>query len=136
MSKNKSFSTEISERYALALYDLSKDQNQINEFELSMNNFMKIYESNEHLKNFVKNPTYSTLSQQKVFEKITSLMNFNKTIKNFFSILVIKKRIFFLDKIIQKFLKLISLKRGEIKANLVSSKKIKLTVDVDPLNFS
>ena len=124
MSKNKSFSTEISERYALALYDLSKDQNQINEFELSMNNFMKIYESNEDLKSFVKNPTYSTSSQQKVFEKITNLMNFNKIIKNFFSILVIKKRIFFLDKIIQKFLKLISLKRGEIKANLISSKKI------------
>jgi len=104
LSKNKSFSTEISERYALALYNLSKDQNQINEFELSMNNFMKIYESNEDLKSFVKNPTYSTSSQQKVFEKITSLMNFNK--------------------IIQKFLKLISLKRGEIKANLISSKKI------------
>ena len=83
MSKNKSFSAAISERYALALYDLSKDQNQIDEFELSMNNFMKIYESNEDLKSFVKNPTYSTSSQQKVFEKITSLMNFNKTIKNF-----------------------------------------------------
>ena len=92
MSKNKSFSTEISERYALALYNLSKDHNQINEFELSMNNFMKIYESNEDLKSFVKNPTYSTSSQQKVFETITSLMNFNKIIKNFFSILVTKKK--------------------------------------------
>ena len=44
--------------------------------------------------------------------------------KNFFLILIIKKRIFFIDKIFDEFLKLISSKRGEISANLISSKKI------------
>ena len=44
--------------------------------------------------------------------------------KNFFLILIIKKRIFFIDKIFDEFLKLISTKRGEISANLISSKKI------------
>ena len=51
-------------------------------------------------------------------------MNFSKIIKNFFLILIKKKRIFFVDIIIEKFLKLISLKKGEISANLISSKKI------------
>ena len=88
---------------------------------------MKIYNSNEDLKNFVKNPTHSVESQKKVFEKILSLMNLNKIIRNFFSILIIKKRIFFLDNIIEEFLKLISYKKGEISANLISSKK-KLTI--------
>ena len=124
MSKNKSFSTGISQRYALALYELSKEENKIEEFVSSLNLFMKIYNSNEDLKNFVKNPTHSVESQKKVFEKILSLMNLNKIIRNFFSILIIKKRIFFLDNIIEEFLKLISHKRGEISANLISSKKI------------
>ena len=124
MSKNKSFSTGISQRYALALYELSKEENKIEEFVSSLNLFMKIYNSNEDLKNFVKNPTHSVESQKKVFEKILGLMNFNKIIKNFFSILIIKKRIFFLDNIIEEFLQLISHKKGEISANLISSKKI------------
>ena len=59
-----------------------------------------------------------------VFEKILSLMNLDSMIKNFFLILIIKKRIFFLDKIIDEFLKLVSIKKGEVSANLISSKKI------------
>ena len=51
-------------------------------------------------------------------------MNFNKLVKNFFQILIIKKRIFYLDKIIEEFLKLISLKRGEVTGNLISPKEI------------
>ena len=53
--------------------------------------------------------------------------------QNFFSILIIKKRIFFLDNIIEEFLKLVSHKRGEISANLISSKKIddKTILDIE-----
>jgi len=124
LSKNRTFSSEISQRYALALYELSKENNLTEEFESNISNFWKIFNSNENLKNFIKNPTYSVESQKLVFEKILNLLNFNKIIKNFFLILIIKKRMFFLDKIIEEFLKLISIKRGEISANLISSKKI------------
>ena len=124
MSKNKTFSSEISQRYALALYDLSKEKNQTEEFVSNMVAFMKIFNSNKDLKNFVKNPTYSVENQKIVFDKILSLMNFNKLVKNFFLILIIKKRIFFLDQIIEEFLKLISIKRGEVSGNLISPKEI------------
>ena len=40
------------------------------------------------------------------------------------SILVTKRRIFFLKKIIKSFLKLSSKKRGELKASLLSSKNL------------
>ena len=124
MSTNKIFSSEVSQRYALALYDLSKEKNQTEEFSSNMVDFMKVFNSNENLKNFVKNPTHSIESQKIVFDKILTLMNFNQLVKNFFSILIMKKRIFFLDQIIESFLKLISTKRGEIAANLISPKKI------------
>jgi len=124
LSKNRTFSSGISQRYALALYELSKEKNATEEFVSNMNTFMKIFNSNKELKNFVKNPTYSIKKQKIIFEKILTLMNFNKIVKNFFSILIVKKRIFFLDRIVEEFLKLISLKRGEISGSLISSKKI------------
>ena len=124
MSKNRTFSSEISQRYALALYDLSIENNQTEEFASNMITFMNAFNSNQNLKNFVKNPTYSTENQKIVFDKILNFMSFNKVVKNFFSILIIKKRIFFVDQIIEEFLKLISTKRGEIFGSLISPKAI------------
>ena len=133
MSKNRTFSSEISQRYALALYELSKEKNQTEEFASNMITFMKMFNSNKELKNFVKNPTYSAEKQKIVFEKILTIMNFNKIVKNFFYILITKKRIFFLDTIIEEFLKLVSYKRGEISGSLISSKKIdeKIISDIE-----
>ena len=51
-------------------------------------------------------------------------MNFSKNLKNFFLLLVKKRRIFFAKRIFESFLKLSSKKRGEIKAVLVSAKKL------------
>jgi len=133
LSKNSTFSSEISQRYALALYDLSMENNQTEEFASNMNTFMKVYNLNQNLKNFVKNPTYSTENQKIVFDKILSLMNLNKVVKNFFLILIIKKRIFFVDQIIEEFLKLISIKRGEVSGSLISPKAIdkKTILDIE-----
>ncbi len=133
MSKNITFSSEISQRYALALYELSKESGKTEEFVLNVKNFTKVFNSNEDLKNFIKNPTYSAEDQKIVFEKILALMNFNKIVKNFFFILIKKKRIFFLDTVVEEFLKLIAQEQGEISGSLTSSKEIdeKTIIDIE-----
>ncbi len=118
------FSSEISRRYALALYDLSKENNQTEEFASNIKEFKKAFNSNENLRLFIKNPTYSVEDQKSVFDKILTQINVNKLIKNFFSILIIKKRIFFVDQIVEQFLNLISIKKGEISANIISANKL------------
>ena len=118
------FSSEISNRYALALYDLSKENNQTEEFVTNIKQFMKIFNSSESLRFFIKNPTYSAEDQKSLFDKILAQMNANKIVKNFFSILIIKKRIFFIDQISEKFLNLISKKKGELSINIISANKL------------
>ena len=51
-------------------------------------------------------------------------MSLSKIIKSFLSILVTKRRIFFINKIFLSFLSLASKRRGELKASLVSSKSL------------
>lgn len=119
-----SFSSEISQRYALALYDLSKENDQTEEFVNNIKEFMKAFNSNESLQFFIKNPTYSVEDQKSVFDKILEQMNVNKMVKNFFLLLIIKKRIFFVDKIAGKFLDIISIKKGELSLNIVSANKL------------
>ena len=89
-----------------------------------MQELLNIYDSSSELRNFIKNPTHSFANQLAAVESITKKMEFSLTIKNFLSILVIKRRIFFLKDIIKNFLKLSSIKKGKLNAQLVSSKSL------------
>ena len=85
---------------------------------------MTIYNTSEDLKSFIKNPTQSQSNQLEILNRISIQMILSKIIKNFLSILVIKRRIFFINKIFLSFLSLTSKQRGELKASLVSSKSL------------
>ncbi len=124
MSKNSSFSGGISQRYALALFELSNEANKTDIYVSKLSLFMNFYNSDDNLKNYIKNPTNTYTNQKKVFENILNAMNMDRIIKNFFFILIMKKRIFFVGEIIEEFLRLVSSKKGEISANLISSKKV------------
>ena len=124
MSSNKSFSAETGERYARALFELAKENSELDSIEINLKELKTVYQENEELKKFIKNPTQSFQNQLNVINKISEIMNFTKILKNFLSILVTKRRIFFLDKIIESFVKLSAYHRGELKASLTSSKNL------------
>ena len=124
MSSKKSFSSETANRYALALYELAEENSELPVVEKNANELLVIYNSNDELKNFIKNPTHSQSNQLLVINKISSKINLSKIVKNFLSILVTKRRIFFLNTIFKHFLLLVSKKRGELKASLISSKSL------------
>tara|TARA_B110000971_G_C19770140_1_gene390487 strand:- start:45 stop:602 length:558 start_codon:yes stop_codon:yes gene_type:complete len=124
MSSNKTFSSETASRYALALYELAKENSELETVEKNIKEFLAIYNVSEDLKNFIKNPTQAQSSQLDVLNKVSAGMNLSKIIKNFLSILIYKRRIFFLNTIFVNFLSLVSRKRGELKASLISSKNL------------
>jgi len=124
LSSNKSFSTETANRYALALFELANENSELEIVEKNIQDLLQIYNSSSDLKNFIKNPTQSQFNQLKVIQELSSKMNLSKVVNNFLSILVTKRRIFFLNNIFQNFLILVSKKRGELKASLVSSKNL------------
>jgi F-type H+-transporting ATPase subunit delta len=124
MSTNKLFSTETSERYARALFEVANESSELDNIESSLIEFLNLYNSSAELINFIKNPTQSDENQLKAIELISEKLNFSKNLKNFLSLLIKKRRIFYVKKIIQNFLKLCSQKRGEVKALLVSSKSL------------
>ena len=124
MSSNKSFSSETSERYALALFELAKESSELDKIQESVKELLDLLNTNESFKDFVNNPTQSQNVQLSVIENISSKMLFVKNFQKFLAILILKKRIFFLEKILKSFLSLTSKKRGELHATLISSKNL------------
>jgi len=124
VSSTKSFSSETANRYALALYELASEKSELEAVEININDILDVYNTSEDLKNFIKNPTQPQSSQLEVLNKISLEMNLSKITKSFLTILVVKRRIFFLNTILLNFLSLVSKKKGELKASLISSKNL------------
>ena len=124
MSTNKSFSTETSERYSRALFEAVKDSNELDKTEDDVKNLKSILNSSSELKNFLKNPTQQITNQNNVINILAENLLFSKNLKNFLLLLIEKRRIFFVDKILESFLRLCLNKTGEIKASLISSKEL------------
>ena len=124
MSSNKSFSTETSDRYARAMLELAQENNEVNNIEKNILQLLEIYNSSAEFENFIKNPTQPLENQLIVVNKISEIMNFPKILKNFLSVLVTKRRIFFLKKIILSFNDLVAIKKGKLKAQLISYKNL------------
>ena len=59
MSSNKSFSSETSDRYALALFGLAKENSELETVEKNVKDLSEVYQKNKDLGNFVTNPTRS-----------------------------------------------------------------------------
>ena len=124
MGTNKSFSTETSERYSRALFEVAKEAGDLEKIEADIKNFQSLLINSVELKNFIQNPTQSKDNQINLIKLLADTFNFSKILKNFMFLLIDKRRIFFAKKITDSFLKLCSEKRGEVKASLISSKEL------------
>ena len=124
MSGIKTFSNETSERYALALFELANEKSEVDEIEKNIILLSKTCNTNSEFNNFLKNPTNQIEVQRKVFFEISKIMKLNKTLSNFLQLIINKRRIYFLEKILEKFIKLSSKKRGIENAVLISSKDL------------
>ena len=133
MSTNKSFSTETAERYSRALFEVAKDSKELDKIESDMKNFQSLFNSSSDIKNFIKNPTQSINIQNNVINLLADKLGLSKNLKNFFMLSIKKRRIFFVKKISENFLRFCSRKRGEVKASLISSKELSQT-ELDEIN--
>ena len=122
MSKNNSFSVTTASRYSLALYELSNEENSLEEVASHSNLFLKLIQESQDLNSLIKDPTNSVEDLNNVLSKIAEMYNLNKLLTKFLSFLISKRRFFFVQLILLDFVNTCSKKRGEVKAELISSK--------------
>jgi len=124
LSSNLAFSSSTSKSYASALYELAKENAELDQIEIETNNIKQLIASSLDFKNMISDPTIDKQELKQAMNKIAEAFNFCETFKKFLNFLIFKGRLFFLNAIIDSFLKLISYKKGEIEVKFVSSKKL------------
>ena len=126
MSSKSTFSNSTSNSYASALYELSKENSELDQVEDGMKNLNKLLKESPDFKEMILSPTVAKEDKKNVIFLIADKNNFSETLKKFLGFIAIKNRLFFLSKIIESFLNLVSKSKGELKAKLISSKKLSI----------
>ena len=108
MSSKSTFSNSTSKSYALALYELAKENSELNEVEDGMNGIKALLNESSDFKEMILNPTVTKEEKNKVIIKMAAQYSFCQSLKKFLGFLTIKNRLFFLNQIIDSFLNLVS----------------------------
>ena len=126
MSSKSTFSNSTSKSYALALYELSKENSEVDKIEKEMKSLHDLLKESLDFKEMILNPTVAKEDKTNVISSIVNQNNFSKNSKSFLGFVSSKNRLFYLSDIIESFLNLVSKNKGELKANLISSKILSL----------
>ena len=124
MSKSKGFSDTSVNRYSLALYELAEESKSIHEIEEQSSAFINLISRSDDFNLLIKDPTNKKEDQLNVIMKISEQYKLNNLLTKFLSFLTVKRRLFFVEKILKNFIEICSKKRGEIVAKLTAAKEL------------
>ena len=126
MSSKSTFSNSTAKSYALALYELSKENSELEKAEDGMKGLKTLLKESSDFREMILSPTVSKEDKKNIILTLADQNNFSENLKKFLGFIAIKNRLFFLNKIIESFLNLVSISKGELKAKLISSKKLSI----------
>jgi len=136
LSKNKGFSITSAKRYSLALYELANEANLLSQIEKNSSALLNLISKNKNFNYLIKDPTITQVILTNTINKISENFKLEILFKNFLNFLIIKRRLFYVEKILKNFSEICSKKRGELKAEIKSAKELtddeieKITVDL------
>ena len=124
MSSKSTFSKSTSKSYALALYELAKENSELKKVEDEMIGLKILLRESSDFEEMTLDPTVTKEEKNKVIIEMADQYGFCKILKKFLGFLTVKNRLFFLNQIIDSFLHFVSSSKGELKAKLISSKEL------------
>ena len=124
MSDKNRFSDSSAKSYSQALYELAFEEKNLNDVEKNVISLLRLISQSEDFNSLIKDPTNKQENQLNVINIIFEKFNLNNLLKKFLNFLVIKRRFFYVEKILKDFIMICSKNRGEISAKLTVAKEL------------
>ena len=124
MSDKNRFSDSSAKSYSQALYELAFEEKNLNDVEKNVISLLRLISQSEDFNSLIKDPTNKQENQLNVINIIFEKFNLNNLLKKFLNFLVIKRRFFYVEKILKDFIMICSKSRGEISAKLTVAKEL------------
>ena len=124
MSDKNRFSDSSAKSYSQALYELATEEKNLNDVEEHSVSIIKLISQSEDFNSLIKDPTNKQDDQLNSINIIFEKFNLNNLLKKFLNFLVVKRRFFYVEKILNDFVMICSKNRGEISAQLTVAKEL------------
>ncbi len=124
MSDKNRFSDSSAKSYSQALYELAFEEKNLSDVEKNVISLLKLIYQSGDFNSLIKDPTNKQEDQLNVINIIFEKFNLNNLLKKFLNFLVMKRRFFYVEKILKDFVMICSKNRGEISAKLTVAKKL------------
>ena len=124
MSDKNRFSDSSAKSYSQALYELAFEEKKLSEVEEHTISIIKLISQSEDFNSLIKDPTNKQEDQLNAINLIFEKFSLNNLLKKFLNFLVMKRRFFYVEKILKNFVMICSKNRGEISAKLIVAKEL------------
>ena len=108
MSDKNRFSDSSAKSYSQALYELATEEKNLNDVEDHAVSIIKLISQSEDFNSLIKDPTNKQDDQLNSINIIFEKFNLNNLLKKFLNFLVVKRRFFYVEKILKDFVMICS----------------------------
>ncbi|MDF1717586.1 MAG: F0F1 ATP synthase subunit delta [Antarcticimicrobium sp.] len=124
MSEPASISAGIAERYATAIFEIAKENNDLAGLETGLNDLAAGLDDSADLRNMMSSPIYSRADQEAAITAVAEKMGIAEVLRKSLALMAQKRRLFVVPQLIAALRGLIAEERGEVTADVVSAKAL------------
>ncbi|MEX0286775.1 MAG: F0F1 ATP synthase subunit delta [Paracoccaceae bacterium] len=124
MSEAASISAQIAERYATAIFEIAKENNNLDGLEAGVNDLAEALDGSDELSALIRSPLVSREDQGNAMKALAAAMNLAPVMQNALALMAENRRLFVLPQLIQSLREALAAERGEVTADVVSAKPL------------
>ncbi len=124
MSEPASVSSGIADRYATAVFEISRDGGQIDQLENDVTALDEVLTSSSDFRELINSPVYSRDAQSAGIGAVAAKMGLSATVANTLKLMASKRRLFVLPAMIASLRRLIADAKGEVTAEVKSARAL------------
>ena len=127
MSEPASISSGIAERYATAIFELSKEGKSLAKLESNITDLAAALDASEDLRGLIASPVLSRTEQGAAMAAVGKKLALVPALQNGLAVMADKRRLFVLPQLLQQLSALIAEDKGEVTADVTSAKALTKT---------
>jgi F-type H+-transporting ATPase subunit delta len=108
-------------RYAVALFELAKDQRQLEQVERDLASFQAMLDGSADLRRLVLSPVITAVDQAKGLAAVLQMAGISGLTANFVMLIARNRRLFAASDMMKAFRALVARERGEVSADVASA---------------
>jgi len=124
VSEPASISAGIAERYATAIFEIAKENNDLAGLEAGLNDLAAALDDSAELRDLISSPIYSRADQETAITAVADKMGIAEVLRKSLGLMAQKRRLFVVPQLIAALRALIAEERGEVTAEVVSAKPL------------